>query len=54
MLTPTLSQQFGVTGGSGGTLVWSVDGVVGGDATIGHDHAGRALYTAVQRRARTR
>jgi hypothetical protein len=30
VLTPGLTQQFGVTGGSGGSLVWTVDGVVGG------------------------
>jgi uncharacterized repeat protein (TIGR01451 family) len=35
VLTPTLSQQFGVVGGSSGTLVWSVDGVVGGDGSKG-------------------
>ncbi len=35
VLTPALTQQFGVSGGNGGTLAWSVDGVAGGDATRG-------------------
>jgi hypothetical protein len=35
VLTPTLTQQFSVTGGSGGALTWSVDGIVGGNATTG-------------------
>ena len=46
VLTPTLSQQFGVTGGSGGAVVWTVDGVVGGSPTIRHHYVGRALHTA--------
>jgi uncharacterized repeat protein (TIGR01451 family) len=44
VLTPTLSQQFGVVGGTGGSLAWSVDGVVGGDGTKGTITTG-GLYT---------
>jgi uncharacterized repeat protein (TIGR01451 family) len=35
VLTPTLGQQFVVTGGSGAIVVWAVDGITGGDATRG-------------------
>ena len=35
VLTPTMSQQFGVTGGSGGGIQWAVDGVPGGSANTG-------------------
>jgi hypothetical protein len=35
VLTPALRQQFAAAGGSGGSLVWAVDGVAGGDATRG-------------------
>jgi chitodextrinase len=42
VLTPTLNQQFGVSGG--GNLTWSVDGVVGGDGTKGTITQG-GLYT---------
>src|SRR5215510_11633388 len=44
VLTPTLSQQFSAVGGTGGNLVWSVDGVVGGDGTRGTITSG-GLYT---------
>jgi hypothetical protein len=44
VVTPTLSQQFSVVGGTGGNLVWSVDGVVGGDGTRGTITSG-GLYT---------
>jgi hypothetical protein len=35
VLTPTLSQKFAVSGGSGSNLVWTVDGVVGGSSATG-------------------
>jgi uncharacterized repeat protein (TIGR01451 family) len=35
VLTPTLNQQFGVSGGSGGTVSWMVDGVISGNPTTG-------------------
>src|SRR5262245_32941349 len=44
VLTPILSQRFSAVGGTGGNLVWSVDGVVGGDGTRGTITSG-GLYT---------
>ena len=35
VLTPTMGQQFGETGGSGGSVQWAVDGVPGGSPTSG-------------------
>jgi concanavalin A-like lectin/glucanase superfamily protein/centrosomal CEP192-like protein len=35
VLTPNLTQPFSVTGGSGGGVIWAVDGVVGGSASTG-------------------
>jgi hypothetical protein len=35
VLTPTLAQQFVLSDSSTGTPVWAVDGIAGGDATVG-------------------
>jgi hypothetical protein len=44
VLTPDLSQQFGVAGGTGGSLTWAVDGVAGGTSGTG-TISSSGLYT---------
>ena len=38
VLTFTRTQQFTASGAGSGSVTWSVDGVAGGNATVGHDH----------------